>query len=266
VPLPIPTRHDRRTMADVRVDGVDLGALLGDLSGGRHALDTRVHLDPDLDRRPDARLPGWRPSLGQTLSAQSHLAKSGVGAGDAFLFFGWFRQTERRNGRWRFAPKAPDLHVLFGWLEVEDVLAIVAERERCLQRHPWIADHPHVVDPVHYDDRRNTLYVAPERSRHLPARAGGGAFRTFAPELQLTAADSKTRSRWAVPAWMRPGPGREPLSYHADARRWTEREDDCLLQTVAKGQEFVLRTAGYPAAAEWFGAKLRAGTSGDEMA
>src|SRR5690606_8680372 len=110
------------------------------------------------------RLPGWRPSLGQTGAAQSHLESQGVGPGDVFLFFGWFRQVERHRGTWRFARNAPHLHVLLGWLEVGETLAIVDRREECLARFPWIANHPHVANPEHYDNARNTLYIAPERS------------------------------------------------------------------------------------------------------
>ncbi|MGP1666038.1 MAG: hypothetical protein ACTS5I_09050, partial [Rhodanobacter sp.] len=77
--LPIPARHDQLRMSDLRTRGVDLGALLVDLSGGSHDLSSLVHLDPDLDRNPEQRLPGWRPSFGQSGTAQSHLAASGVG-------------------------------------------------------------------------------------------------------------------------------------------------------------------------------------------
>lgn len=49
VPLPIPSNHDRATFADLAYEGVDMASLLHDLSGGRHRLDSTIHLDPDLD-------------------------------------------------------------------------------------------------------------------------------------------------------------------------------------------------------------------------
>jgi hypothetical protein len=51
---------------------------------------------------------------------------------------------------------------------------------------------------------------------------------------------------------MSPRPGRG-LSYHATPERWTPQEDQgsVLLQTVAKGQEFVLDVAGEPQAPDW---------------
>jgi hypothetical protein len=60
-----------------------------------------IHLDPDLDRAPASRLPEWRPALGQTGNAQSHLGDMGVGVADVFVFFGWFRQTEFKAGTLR---------------------------------------------------------------------------------------------------------------------------------------------------------------------
>lgn len=88
LPLPIPSRHDKATLADLSCADVDMAQLIDDLSSGRHSLATRIHMDPDLDRVSAARLPGWRPALGQTGAAQSHLSRRRTGTGDVFLFFG----------------------------------------------------------------------------------------------------------------------------------------------------------------------------------
>ena len=123
VPLPIPGEHDAATFNDLNLPGIDVGALVEDLRARKkrqHSRTSRVHLDPDLDRSANARLPGWRPALGQTGSAQGHLRNEGIDHGDLFLFFGWYRRVESVAGRWRFQPGAPDLHVLFGWLEVDE--------------------------------------------------------------------------------------------------------------------------------------------------
>lgn len=256
VALPIPARHDSVTLGELYSTDLDVGALVSDLSRGRLGAETTVHLDPDLDRPAHLRLPGWRPSLGQSLAAQSHLATQAVGPGDVFLFFGWFRQVERAEGRWRFARGAPDLHVLFGWLEVGEVLGIVTGRDEALRTHPWIANHPHVASPAHYTDSRNTLYVAPEVSAFRNG-AGGGLFRQFHPALQLTA-PSGTRTQWRLPAWFHPAAGRPPLTYHGDAERWTHGEEWCGLRSAAKGQEFVLRADCYPESADWLASLISA--------
>ena len=144
VPLPIPSDHDQYTLSDVNISKIDLEGILSDLTRGRLSPATRTHLDPDLNRLPASRLPGWRPAFGQTGIAQSHLGKQNIGSGDVFLFFGWFRKIEFKNGHWRFRPTAPNIHLIFGWLEVSELLPVVLEREGSLRQHPWIANHPHV--------------------------------------------------------------------------------------------------------------------------
>lgn len=83
-----------------------------------------MHLDPDLQATSVSRQPGWLPSIGQVGAAQQHLAARDVGPGDVFLFFGWFRHAERRGERWAYVQDAPNIHSLFGWLQVGDVLPV----------------------------------------------------------------------------------------------------------------------------------------------
>jgi hypothetical protein len=78
------------------------------------------------------------------------------------------------------------LHVLFGWLEIDEMLPIVERRAECLERHPWAADHPHFANPAHYTDMRNTLYIAPPCSAYVTGRSGGGMFSAV---FQCTAID-----------------------------------------------------------------------------
>lgn len=258
VALPIPARHDTTTLADLSSENLDVGALVSDLSRGRLGPATTVHLDPDLDRPRHLRLPGWRPALGQSQAAQSHLAAQGVGRSDVFLFFGWFREVERTEGRWRFARGAPNLHVLFGWLEVGEVVDIIASRDDALRQHPWIWNHPHVANPAHYADPRNTLYLATQKSAFRRG-VGGGAFPHFQPGLQLTAPGG-TRTQWRLPAWLHPGDTRPPLSYHGDPGRWAQRCDEwCELSSVAKGQEFVLQAGQYPESTGWLASLIGSG-------
>lgn len=250
LPLPIPTRHDQRTLADVPYLGPEAPSMLLELSRGKHGLGTSVHMDPDLERTVGDHLPGWRPALGQTGAAQSHLHGKGMGAGDVFLFFGWFREAEQHKGRWRYVPRAPNLHVLFGWIEVGQVLPIVREREACITCLPWIADHPHVASPGHYTDPRNVLYVAACESKWVADSVGGGRFHRYDDALRLTAANS-TRSRWSLPAWFMPSADRPALSYHGNPGLWSPEGDRIRLNSAAKGQEFVLDMAHYPEAEPW---------------
>jgi len=256
VSLPIPSGSDKFTLADINLGGIDSARLITDLSGGRHGLETRVHLDPDLDRAPDSRLPGWRPALGQTGNAQSHLRDMRVGQGDVFLFFGWFREVECYRNTWRYVPGSPDLHVIFGWLEVGDVLPVVLERTKCLKRFPGIADHPHVATPDSYDDMRNTLYLAREQSAFSPgAEFGGGRFKQYSESLRLTQPGC-SRSIWSLPDWFMPN-GRSPLTYNPRPDQWQLAGGRVCLRSAAKGQEFILDGTSYPELEEWVASIVR---------
>lgn len=260
LPLPIPSDHDRTTFADLGIAAdQDLDKILTDLSGGRFRATSRVHLDPDLGPPGAAGREGWRPLFGQSLQSQAHLESQGVGMGDVFLFFGWFRSVALRNGAWRFMDGAADLHVFFGWLEIGDVLSVVTRRQQSLGRYPWIADHPHVANPDHYKDRRNTLYVSSERSRYSVSPTwGGGRFHRLTDHLCLTK-DGCSRSIWSLPTWFFPCGDRPPLTYHHDPSRWTARQEETILRSVGRGQEFVLDCDVYPEAEGWIADLVRSG-------
>lgn len=251
VPLPIPSSRDTFTLAAINIPEVDIDKLVAQLSNGTHTANSLVHLDPDLNRDPSSRKPGWRPALGQTGSAQSHLSAEGVGKGDLFLFFGWFRRVEYQNGTWRYIRSAPHLHVIFGWLEVSDVLPIVRERSRCIRQYPWIVDHPHVSNPAYYTDPRNTLYVARPTSRLTKlSEFGGGRFNAHDARLTLTKPGS-SRSIWSLPKWVMPTNQRAPLTYHRNPTLWRRDGEMVTLKTAPKGQEFVLHAGDYPEASIW---------------
>src|SRR5688572_16911215 len=122
VSLPIPDRTAPKAYADLSwAPGQSMGDIIRDLAPARVRPDHFAHLDPDLDPGTVQRQKGWRPIFGQTGSSQTHLANSGVGAGDVFLFFGLFRKAQYRNERLSFVGGAKPAHVLFGWLQVDSV-------------------------------------------------------------------------------------------------------------------------------------------------
>ena len=250
--VPIPSQYGRpfREMGGMTPPLCDV---LRDLSG--YAIDSSmsVHVDPDLSHAVLKRPLGWRPAFGQVGAAQGHLSRQGVGPDDVFIFFGWFRRVEREGGRWRYVPGAPSIHSVFGWLQVAEVLAIEGDGFEVLRRFPWLGEHPHLRHAAEFAGQRNTVYVASD-SLHIGGRrlavAGGGAFPCWGPSLQLSA-NGSSRSLWKVPGWMYPTAGRPALTYHSNAERWRRDGNDVLLQTVAKGQEFVLDTSSYPEAQPW---------------
>ena len=249
--FPIPSSSGRPA-ADIQIFGSSLGAVVSDLTNGRLGENTRVHLDPDLDFGAVPREPGWCPSFGQVGAAQSHLAKQGVGVGDLFLFFGWFRHAELlANGGWQYVKDSPSFHGLFGWLQITDILKINTITQ--YEAPKWLASHPHVESADKFTSKNNTIYIANGKlnlggkQTNLPA---GGMFSNWTPKARLSAS-GKNKSVWQVPSWMEPVLGRKALSYHSIPKRWIRDGDNLNLQTVAKGQEFVLDTSEYKEAVDW---------------
>ena len=248
--LPIPAAVDcggTLRYGDVRFGEHALGNLVRDLSGGRIAANQPVHLDPDLCHASLNRMPGWRPLFGQCGAAETHLQAQGVGPGDLFLFFGWFRQAEHLGEGYRYVAGAPDMHVLFGWMHVAARLPLSAEATV----PPWARYHPHCQHAPFAAP--NSLYVAAEQldlpgvSVTLP---GAGGWTHFRPPLQLTA-PGMSRSVWRLPAWFHPHGRDTVLSYHARSDRWQLHDDHVLLRTVGRGQEFVLDCDAYSEALAW---------------
>ena len=115
---------------------------------------------------------------------------------------------------------APDLHVMWGWLQVDEVIPV-----RSGATDSWMSYHPHMATS---ESRaaNNTLYVARET---LSARRTSSAIfpapapsRTYDERLRLTK-PGYSRSVWALPQWFFPEPPRPPLGYHGDPERWQVR-------------------------------------------
>jgi hypothetical protein len=254
IPDQNPSRHPIR-YCDLQHPGIDPAQLLSDLTQGKIPTTTKAHLDPDLDPASLDRLPHWQPSFGQARASERHLRNQGVGPGDLFLFFGWFRQVERHQHQYRYVKTAPDLHVLFGWLQIDRHIDMLqpATIPKWLHQHPHIQAHPS-ANPNGIYIARQTLDI-PGLSQKPPQK-GGGLFSQFHPQLRLTA-PGQQRSHWQLPHWFWP-PGEPPsLSYHRDPKRWQRDGDSVFLKTVGRGQEFVYQPRDEAAIAPWLNSLLR---------
>ncbi|MFH1690248.1 MAG: hypothetical protein ABIE42_08425 [Candidatus Eisenbacteria bacterium] len=248
--LPIPDRSEDSgsvPFSSISCDGFDLGAVVERLSRGRVPADSLAHLDPDLDSNSLEREVGWRPLFGQSGSAQSHLEGMGVGAGDLFLFYGWFRQTELFKGELRYASGSPDIHMLFGWLQVDRVVSAADTGVM----PAWARYHPHASRKTH--PSKDVVYVSAAQAtvdgRDVGVH-GAGILGDYSPRLQLTE-PGQTRSVWKLPAWFSPRGRNSVLSYHASRGRWEELGEWVRLRTVGRGQEFVLDAEDYPESLLW---------------
>jgi len=260
--LPIPDGRSRLAYSGVG-DGL-AGELVRDLTRGRVRPSFPAHLDPDLVAGDMPRKEGWRGVFGQTGSAASHLDANGVGPGDVFLFFGWFRDVEQAGGAWRFRPGGRNVHAFFGWLQVAEVVRLPEGSAGEWAAHPWLEGHPHVMRGP---EPGNRVYVASERLV-LPGIAdvglpGWGRIAGLSQRTTLTAPGASTRSAWRLPDFFSPARG-APLSYHGLPDRWSRDGDHVLLRSVSRGQEFVLDCDGRPEASRWIAsiasAAARSGT------
>jgi hypothetical protein len=237
IPFPIPASNDPSTYDDVRVNGVAIGELVEDLTGGKILRTRSCHLDPDIDDGSLLRAEGWRQCFGQDSAAQGHLRKQNVSEGDLFLFFGWFRRVEKASSRWRYVRGAPHLHVLYGWLRVGQIIRL-GHGERPSPLEAFLR-HPHLHDRTR---ETNTLYMADNQLGVAGIDApGAGLFRRLTANRTLTDRSQMNRSVWRLPGWMHPERS-SSLTYHSDPQRWSMDGGECIMKSVAKGQEFVLQT------------------------
>jgi len=246
IPESFPTRRSKRYQ-EIQVGNHSLGTIVNDLTEGRVKPQMFAHLDPDLNFLSLPRQPDWRPIFGQTGAAETHLQSQGVREGDVFIFYGWFRQVELVSGHFRYSKGAPDLHVIFGWLQVAQRLSV-----DFLSEFPtWALDHPH-SKRIKYRST-DCIYLSTS-NLNVPGierqRPGAGVFQRFSTGLCLT--DPRhTRSIWRLPKWFYPQDRDSQLSYHSDLNRWTPDGDEVLLHSVGRGQEFVLDCEDYPEAIQW---------------
>ena len=144
--------------------------------------DSHCHLDPDLRRETIPREKGWMPAFGQTGASLTELRNNGVGVGDIFLFFGWFRHTEYRNGKLVYARRARNLHVIYGYLQVGSII----EKEEDIPS--WLLSHPHACHKNYaeaWEKGLNAIFLPSETLSFNHQLPGAGTFR-YSPEQVLT--------------------------------------------------------------------------------
>jgi hypothetical protein len=245
--LPIPDKQSHISYEEIGgYESSPMGELVEQLASIPRT--HRAHLDPDLSSQSIPRLSGWRPIFGQAGSSEVHLQNQHVGRGDVFLFFGLYRRVEGSSQGWRYVRDAKAKHVLFGWLQVAERIAVSSwpTTDRWALYHPHFARSPHPS---------NVIYASSQRL-HLPHHtssgiAGAGTFQFYSPQLRLTAPDSERPGRWLLPEWFSPEHRPSTLSFHRSAARWERANGGVNLSSVSRGQEFVLNCDHYPEAIPW---------------
>ena len=190
--LPIPS-DDKLTYADIACRGLSYDRLLWQLNPKKSY--QGCHLDPDIRSDIWVTTPAdWQPAFGQIDSAQGQLRNQGVGENDLFLFFGWFRQVEQaENGEYRYVRGAPNVHVIFGYLQVGQVLT----QPEDIARYNW---HPH-ADVSRSGNKNNALYLARETLSFDDSMPGSGTL-NFADHRVLTLGNCSMGTWQKTPALM----------------------------------------------------------------
>ena len=188
-----------------------LGDLVATASRGKLGASDWCHNDPMFHSDGQC-------YFGQCGAAQSHLANNDVGIGDVFLFFGLFADEETGERHHRF----------FGYQRIERMVSLAGSTER--ERIEFAAlNHPHALAMHGSND---VIYVGE-----------GMTAPSSHPELRLTI-DGGPLTKWRVPAWLKEA----GLTYHARRERW---EQAGILQSVARGQEFVCNITNNARARAW---------------
>ncbi|MFA5051101.1 MAG: hypothetical protein WC499_03230 [Patescibacteria group bacterium] len=237
ISLPVPDPDDSNNYSDLKLDDKQtyfdlMQELNPEIKSHRewHILtkNTKCHLDPDLYAEIIKRRKNWRPCFGQMDAAQTHLSNQKVRPNDLFLFFGWFKQTEKdKNGKLRFKRNAPDLHIIFGYLQIGEILQV----NNGTKIPDWMQDHPHAKNEDRKKNSTNNIYVAKDNLTWNKHKPGAGVFR-FNDNLVLTK-NGLSRSRWDLPDLFK----KVEISYHT-ARSWKK---EGYFQSADIGQEFVVK-------------------------
>ncbi|SDI63746.1 hypothetical protein [Natribacillus halophilus] len=171
----------------------------------------------------------WRGLFGQSGNSLGTLRYRDVGEGDIFLFFGWFKEARKEDGVWKYVPHAPNIHALYGYLEVDRELDIKAGD----LVPPWAAYHPHIKNSHEHRIGGNSVYMATSEFSKNTEQPGWGCFH-YDPRLVLTNEDKTARSFWKLPACFQG----EQDQFTSGIRTWNVLPDGMIeMQTIGRGDQ-----------------------------
>lgn len=230
--LPIPSSGDRIAYSEVhsRFQGKNLMEIMQNIKPvvkencwKKLELDTKCHLDPDIDYAAFERDPAWKGCFGQIGAAQTVLENANIGLDDLFIFFGWFNECELQENRSLKLKKGNGKHTIFGYLQIGEIIRTSTE-----PIPGWLKYHPHSYgDRV--TDSKNCIYIARDYCSWDEKIPGYGIFK-YDSQLDLSM-PGMSRSKWNLPDIFR----EVSITYHTP-KSWK----DGYFQSAARGQEFVI--------------------------
>lgn len=226
--IPIPQDHPSpQKYNDLNFDGVSGSKLLRETLSRVLPTDY-CHYDPMLNEKVGI--------FGQASSSQGELRNSMVGAGDLFLFFGWFKN---------FSTQGDDLHHLFGWLQIDEIIEGPNKIREYLK---W----KNIMHPHGYGDiskySNNTIYIGKknlEINKKKIFHKGYGLFKKTHKDLILTE-KNKPRSRWKLPSIY----FKDSKDLFLNRMKW-DNEDEHTIFYKGFGQEFILDVEKNPDVIKW---------------
>lgn len=169
--------------------------LLRDLGSAPYS---HCHLDPDIREDIVPRNDYWSAGFGQCGSSAAELRNKGIAAGDLFLFFGWFREAELTDGHFRYVPKSPSFHVIWGFMEVGAMVDVKVQPVPELLTY-----HPHTKDETLKAKSPNLIFSATDSPTCFDS--GYGTFEFCNPAVLTHDHESGgRRSDWAEMDFLTP--------------------------------------------------------------
>jgi hypothetical protein len=226
--LPIPQPIDKMRFSELFYEDKSYLEIITELKPSTKHIDSDsfAHLDPDLRKNVyKTRLDNWKPIFGQSGAAQGKLKNEFVEKNDIFLFFGWFKQTELIRGKLSYKKDSPDLHIIFGYLQIGEIF------QHGDKFPDYSLAHSH-TDPDLQNSKliTNCIYIANEKLS-LNTNLKGANVLNYDKSLVLTK-EGLPKSKWNVPDFF----SELEISYHN-----SNSFKDGYFQSVARGQEFVIK-------------------------
>lgn len=223
--LPIPDDSGYDKYSSLGWNGVGYDEIISQLNP-KNPLhpESKCHLDPDIRKEVKERPSGWMGAFGQMGAALSVLRKNNVGPGDIFMYFGWFRMAEYVDGKLRYVPGAPDLHIIYGYLQVDKII----EAKKDIPK--WLMEHPHSRHVKSWEKNQDAIFLPSERLSICPSLPGYGTL-DYRADRVLTK-PGMTRGKWDMPDFFRD----VEISYN----RHPWNDEGGFFQSAGRGQEFVM--------------------------
>lgn len=235
--LPIPDKKygNNTTFASLVWDGMSYYDIIRELkTNTKLNAEDYCHLDPDLREEVKKRLPGWKPAFGQADTALKHLEKQNVGKGDLFLFFGWFKETVKLNGKLVYKKDAKDLHIIYAYMQIGEIIKPMDNP------YDWLKEHPHIGDRKQRNNDSDSIFLPSDTLQLLPDYKGCDVL-TYREDRVLTNIEKYVSRRyWKLPDYFK----KVNITYHPNP--W----ENGYFKSAGRGQEFVVKDAT-PEILEW---------------